>query len=133
MPEIEPAQEIGGERLFATPEMGRAGNLDQHAVGAIWCGPWTVAGAPLRQLPQRSSILRRLRHGGDKARHEGERIRQWHSRSKTGNGCGRVDRGEKTPPGNIGDRRKRGLVSWRGGTFLLREAQSVDRPARQPE
>src|SRR5262249_58832191 len=110
-----------------------AGDLDPPPIRPVGSGPRAVAATPSRQPPQRSSILCRLRDGGDEAGKERERVRQRHSRSKTGSSCGRVDRGEQPPTGSISDRGEWELFSRRGGVFPIRQAQPVDRPARQPE
>ena len=64
---IEPGSEIGGERHFPAPEMGRAGDLDPHPVRSVGSGPRTVAAAPFCQPPECRCILCGLRRDGGEA------------------------------------------------------------------
>ena len=66
-PAVEPGRQIGGERFFPAPEMGRAGDFDPHPVHPVGSSPRAVTAAPFRQPPERSGILRGLRRSGGEA------------------------------------------------------------------
>ena len=66
----EPGRQIGSERPFPAPEMGRAGDLDPHPVRLVGSGPRAVAAAPLSQTLERGGILGGFRQGGRKARYK---------------------------------------------------------------